>query len=65
MEVEENINEDIKNKLPDLIPTNDKTSYIKVLQELYYDVYPKYESFNFKIILSFFVGSFGILFGEL
>ena len=57
MEVEENEN-DIKNSnqistssqkdIIDLIPTNNTSSYIKIVKELNYDIYPKYEYFNFK-----------------
>ena len=54
MEIEENeikesnqINTS-KDDIIDLVPTNNKNSYIKVIKELNYDIYPKYEYFNFK-----------------
>ena len=54
MEVEENeklesnqINNS-NNDLLDLVPTNNTNSYIKIIKELNYDTFPKYESFNFK-----------------
>ena len=36
------------NNLTDFIPTNDTKSYIKIIKELNYDIFPKYEYFNFK-----------------
>ena len=37
-------NDEIQN----LSPTNDSTSYKKIIKELNYDIFPKYETFNFK-----------------
>ena len=37
-------NDEIQN----LSPTNDLTSYKKIIKELNYDIFPKYETFNFK-----------------
>ena len=37
-------NDEIQN----LSPTNDATSYKKIIKELNYDIFPKYETFNFK-----------------
>ena len=37
----------INNETRDLIPTNDLTSYTKIIKELNYDIFPKYETFNF------------------
>ena len=54
MEVEENEKienaqtNNSKNELIDLFPTNDIKSYEKIIKELNYDVFPKYEYFNFK-----------------
>ena len=54
MEVEENDKienaqtNNSKNELIDLFPTNDTKSYEKIIKELNYDVFPKYEYFNFK-----------------
>ena len=54
MEVEENDKienaqtNNSKNELIDLFPTNDIKSYEKIIKELNYDVFPKYEYFNFK-----------------
>ena len=52
MEVEENEKEYNKinnsnNDILDLVPTNNTNSYIKIIKELNYDIFPKYESFNF------------------
>ena len=38
----------IKNEIKNISPTNDSTSYKKILEELNYDNLPKYETFNFK-----------------
>ena len=54
MEVEESEkidNNEIKtstNDIIDLVPTNNTNSYIKIIKELNYDIFPKYEYFNFK-----------------
>ena len=55
MEVEEEIGQKepeqkntYKDDLQDLIPTNDTNYYIKIKKELNYDIFQKYESFNFK-----------------
>ena len=37
-------NDEIQN----LSPTNDSSSYKKIIKELNYDIFPKYETFNFK-----------------
>ena len=37
----------INNETRDLIPTNDLTSYTKIIKEINYDIFPKYETFNF------------------
>ena len=38
----------IKNEIKNISPTNDSTSYKKIIEELNYDNFPKYETFNFK-----------------
>ena len=38
----------IKNEIKNISPTNDSTSYKKIIKELNYDNFPKYETFNFK-----------------
>ena len=38
----------IKNEIKNISPTNDSSSYKKIIQELNYDNFPKYETFNFK-----------------
>ena len=54
MEVEENEKTENDNKnssnneIIDLTPTNNITSYEKIIKELNYDIVPKYEYFNFK-----------------
>ena len=54
MEVEENdkideVKNDNKiNDITEIVPTNDTSSYIKIVKELNYDILPKYEYFNFK-----------------
>ena len=54
MEVEENDKiEEVKNDnkindITEIVPTNDTSSYIKIVKELNYDILPKYEYFNFK-----------------
>lgn len=54
MEVEENEkkeevkNENKINNITEIVPTNDTSSYIKIIKELNYDILPKYEYFNFK-----------------
>ena len=37
-----------KDEIQNLSPTNDSTSYKKIIKELNYDIFPKYETFNFK-----------------
>ena len=37
-----------KDEIQNLSPTNDSTSYEKIIKELNYDIFPKYETFNFK-----------------
>ena len=46
MEVEQP--NDINNNDINISPTNDSSSYKKIIQELNYDNFPKYETFNFK-----------------
>ena len=54
MEVEENEkkeevkNENKINNITEIVPTNNTSSYIKIIKELNYDILPKYEYFNFK-----------------
>ena len=36
------------NEIQNLSPTSDSTSYSKIIKELNYDIFPKYETFNFK-----------------
>ena len=38
----------IKNEIKNISPTNDSTSYKKIIEELNYDNFPKYETFNVK-----------------
>ena len=38
----------IKNEIKNISPTNDSTSYKKIIEELNSDNFPKYETFNFK-----------------
>ena len=37
-----------KDEIQNLSPTDDSTSYKKIIKELNYDIFPKYETFNFK-----------------
>jgi len=36
------------NEIQNLSPTSDSSSYTKIIKELNYDIFPKYETFNFK-----------------
>ena len=36
------------NEISNLSPTSDSSSYKKIIKELNYDIFPKYETFNFK-----------------
>ena len=37
-----------KNEILDFSPSGNSTSYTKLIKELKYDIFPKYETFNFK-----------------